>query len=111
LADHLKRDERRNRRIKRIVVASEIFHDGAAEQVNARATYEGDAASACRLSLGGFGLRSHANRGANYRCNRNYSTNCHVVPPWLGPLPPGSQVKQAGSMLRNKKITPNPESN
>ena len=54
--------------------------------------------------LGGLSLRSHACRGANHRCNRNNSSDCHVVPPWLGPLPAGSQVKQARSMLRNQKI-------
>ena len=79
LADHLKRGVRRNRRIQRIDVASEI-HDGAANQLSVRATYERDAASACGLSLGGLGLRSHANCGANHRCNRNCSSDCHVAP-------------------------------
>jgi hypothetical protein len=104
-ADHLKRDEGRNlpRRNERIEVAGDIFHDGTAEHQQVRATYERH--GSCRFPLGGLGLRSHANRGANHRCNRNYSTYCHVVAPWLDPLPAGSQVKQVGSMLRNPKIT------
>jgi hypothetical protein len=103
-AGHRKRGERQNRRIQSIDVASEILHDDAAERRPVRATYELD--GVCGLPLGGLGLRSHANRGANHCCNRNYSTDCHVVPPWLGPLPAGSQVKQAGSRLRNQKIIP-----
>ena len=106
LADHLKRGVRRNRRTQRIDVASEISHDGAAEQLNVCATYERNAASACGLLLGGLGLRSHTNRGANHRSNRNCSTDCHVVPPWLGPLPTGSQVKQVRSMLCNRSRLP-----
>jgi hypothetical protein len=110
-ADHLKRDERRNslRRNERIKVAGDISHDGAAEQHQVGATYERD--GSCGFPLGGLGLRSHANRGVNHCCNRNYSTDCHVVPPWLGPLPAGSQVKQAGLMLRNQKITRDARSN
>jgi hypothetical protein len=76
MAAHKNRGVRRNRRIQRIDVASEIFHDGAAQQVNVRATSELD--GACRI--GGLGLRSHAYRGANQRCNRNYLADCHVVP-------------------------------
>jgi hypothetical protein len=34
-----------------------------------------------------------------------------MLSPWLGPLPAGSQVKQAGSMLHNQKISPDARSN
>src|SRR4030095_13692937 len=92
LADHLKRGVRRNRRAQRIDVASEI-HDGAANQLIVCATYKRDVASACGLSLGGLGLRSHANCGANHRCNHNYSSDCHVVPPLFGRLPASLEIK------------------
>ena len=44
-------------------------HDRAAERLQVRAASELD--RACGFPLGGLGLRSHANRGAKHRCNRN----------------------------------------
>jgi hypothetical protein len=75
----------------------------AGSDIAGRATVELDVA--CGFPLGGVSLRSCAHRGADHRCNRNNSSDCHVVPPWLGPLA-GTQVKQAGSLLRNRSGLP-----
>src|SRR5262245_1310186 len=73
-----------------MAVAGGIFHDRAAEQGTVGATSERD--GACGFALGGFGLRSHTNRGANHHCSRNYSGDCHVVP-LVGPAAGGLTSK------------------
>jgi hypothetical protein len=57
-------------------------HDGAAQRHPIRTTFELDGAGR-NFPLGGLSLRSHAYSGADHRCNRNYSSDSHVVPPWL----------------------------
>jgi hypothetical protein len=79
LAEHRNRGVPRNRRTQHIDVGRGS-HDGAAQRHPIRTTLELDGAGRdfplCRLSL-----HSHAHRGADRRCDRNYSSNCHVVPP------------------------------
>ena len=76
-------------------------HNDAAHRHPVRATFKRD--GTCGFPFRGLGLRSHARRRADHHRNRNYSSDCHIVPPWLGPFRAGSQIKQAASMLRNQK--------
>jgi len=105
-AEHRNRGVPRDRRTQHIDVRCGA-HDDAAQRHPIRTTFELDGAGR-NFPLGGLSLRSHAYSGADHRCNRNYSSDSHVVPVVRGPLPAGSQIKQAGSMLRNQTITPHP---
>src|SRR5262245_42902562 len=87
LAEHRDRGVPRNRRSQHIDVGCGA-HDGAAQRHPVRTPLELERAGRA-FPLGGFGLRSHANRGANHRRNRNCSSDRHVVPPWFGPASGG----------------------
>jgi len=103
-AEHCNRGVPRNRRTQHIDVGCGA-HDGAAQRHPVRTTLELNGAGR-DFPLGGLGLRSHARRGADHRCDRNYSKHCHVVPPLFGRLPASLEIKQAGSMLRNRSKLP-----
>jgi len=52
--------------------------------------------------LRGLGLRSHARRRADHRCNRNYSTVV-ILSPMVGPVSGGLTNKTGGIKQRSKK--------
>jgi hypothetical protein len=78
LAEHRNRGVPRNRRTQHIDVGCGA-HDGATQRHPIRTTLQLDGAG-WDFPLGGLGLRSHTHRGADHRCDRNYSSDCHVVP-------------------------------
>jgi len=78
LAEHRDGGVPRNRRTQHIDVWCGA-HDGAAQRHPVRTPLKLERAGRA-FPLGGLGLRSHANRGANHRCHRNCSSDCHVVP-------------------------------
>src|SRR5262245_25940661 len=91
LAEHRDRGVPRNRRTQHIDVGCRT-HDGAAQRHPVRTPLELEGAGRA-FPLGGFGLRTHADRGANHRCNRNYSCDCHVLSPLVGPASDGRTSK------------------
>ena len=99
--EHRDRGVPRNRGTQHIDVWCRA-HDSAAQRHPVRATVEPDGAR-WEFPLGGLGLRSHAYRGADHRCDRKLFERLPCYPPWLAPAS-GGLINKTG---RIEVVQPN----
>ena len=105
-AGQLNRGVQRNRSPGEHIGVGAGAHNSAAHRHPVRATFELDVAR--QFPLGGLGWRCHAHRRADHRCNRNYSSDCHVAPV-VGPASGGLTNKSGRIDVAQPKISPDPK--